>query len=48
MEADVSSHPAESAGERDGDGRRLVARSVYHQPRTVTAAAGIVEVKAGD
>lgn len=34
------------ADERDVKGRRLVVRNGYHQPRRVTTAAGVVEVKA--
>ncbi len=32
--------------ERDEAGRRLVVRNGYHQPRKVTTAAGVIEVKA--
>ncbi|MGA5526630.1 IS256 family transposase [Streptomyces pseudogriseolus] len=46
LEAEVNSYIAELAGERDGDGRRLVVRNRYHQPRKVTTAAGTVEVRA--
>jgi putative transposase len=46
LEAEVNSYIAELAGERDGDGRRLVVRNGYHQPRKVTTAAGTVEVRA--
>ncbi len=34
------------ADERDEKGHRLVVRNGYHQPRKVTTAAGVVEVKA--
>lgn len=37
---------AELADERDCKGRRLVVRNGYHQPRQVTTAAGVVEMKA--
>ncbi|MFR9755063.1 IS256 family transposase [Streptomyces sp. TR06-5] len=37
---------AELAGERDESGRRLVVRNGRHRPRTVTTAAGPVEVTA--
>ncbi|MFD5475284.1 IS256 family transposase [Streptomyces sp. NPDC127105] len=46
LEAEVNTYMAELAGERDGNGRRLVVRNGYHQPRKVTTAAGVVEVKA--
>jgi transposase-like protein len=34
------------ADQHDGNGRRLVVRNGYHQPREVTTAAGTIEVKA--
>lgn len=46
LEAEVNAYIAELAEERDGEGRRLVVRNGYHQPRQVTTAAGVVEVKA--
>ncbi|MFB6711738.1 IS256 family transposase [Streptomyces sp. NPDC056237] len=46
LEAEVNSYIAELAGERGGDGGRLVVRNGYHQPRKVTTAAGTVEVRA--
>ncbi|AJE41736.1 hypothetical protein SNOD_18185 [Streptomyces nodosus] len=46
LEAEVNAHIAESAEERDECGRRLVVRNGYHQPRDVTTAAWVVEVKA--
>ncbi|MER5545396.1 IS256 family transposase [Streptomyces sp. NPDC002589] len=46
LEAEVNAYIAELADERDGKGRRLVVRNGYHQPREVTTAAGVVEVKA--
>jgi putative transposase len=46
LEAEVNSYIAELADQRDGDGRRLVVRNGYHQPRKFTTVAGAVEVKA--
>ncbi|MGW5482967.1 transposase, partial [Streptomyces sp. NPDC004008] len=46
LEAEVNAYIAELADERDVKGRRLVVRNGYHQPRKVTTAAGVVEVKA--
>ncbi|QRX89924.1 IS256 family transposase [Streptomyces noursei] len=46
LEAEVNACIAELADERDDKGRRLVVRNGYHQPRKVTTAAGVVEVKA--
>ncbi len=46
LEAEVNSYIAELADQRDRDGRRLVVRNSYHQPRKVTTAARSVEVKA--
>lgn len=46
LEAEVNAYIAEFAGERDGNGRRLVVSNGFHQPRQVTTAAGVVEVKA--
>lgn len=46
LEAEVSFYIAELADQRDESGRRLVVRNGYHQPRSVTTAAGTVEVKA--
>jgi transposase-like protein len=46
LEAEVNQYIAELADERDDKGRRLVVRNGYHQPRQVTTAAGVVEVKA--
>ncbi|GAX56568.1 IS256 family transposase [Streptomyces olivochromogenes] len=42
LEAEVNQYVAELASETDGDGRRLVVRNSYHQPRTVVTAAGPV------
>ncbi|MFE9968458.1 IS256 family transposase [Streptomyces sp. NPDC005525] len=46
LEAEVNAYMAELADQRDEKGHRLVVRNGYHQPRTVTTAAGVVEVKA--
>jgi transposase-like protein len=46
LEAEVNAYIAELAGQRDEKGHRLVVRNGYHQPRKVTTAAGVVEVKA--
>ncbi|MDX3213994.1 IS256 family transposase [Streptomyces sp. ME02-6991-2B] len=46
LEAEVEQYIAELAAERDDRGRRLVVRNGHHRPRTVTTAAGSVEVRA--
>ncbi|MEU6408214.1 IS256 family transposase [Microbispora sp. NPDC046933] len=46
LKAEVDAYIAQFAGERDDDGRRLVVRNGYHQPRQVLTAAGTIEVKA--
>ncbi|MGW7489398.1 IS256 family transposase [Streptomyces sp. NPDC054786] len=46
LEAEVDAYIAEFADEKDNHGRRLVVRNGHHQPRSVTTAAGTVEVKA--
>lgn len=46
LEAEVNAYIAELADQRDETGRRLVVRNGYHQPRRVTTAAWVVEVKA--
>ncbi|WP_369166387.1 IS256 family transposase [Streptomyces sp. R28] len=46
LEAEVNSYIADLADQRDENGRRLVVRNGYHQPRSVTTVAGTVEVKA--
>ncbi|MFD7767618.1 IS256 family transposase [Streptomyces sp. NPDC059787] len=46
LEAEVNAYIAELAEQRDDKGHRLVVRNGYHQPRKVTTAAGVVEVKA--
>ncbi|MFB7292908.1 IS256 family transposase [Actinacidiphila glaucinigra] len=45
LEAEVNAYIAELADQCDENGRRLVVRNGYHQPRKVTTAAGVVEVK---
>ncbi|MER6329355.1 IS256 family transposase [Streptomyces sp. NPDC001034] len=46
LEAEVDQYIAELAAETDASGRRLVVRNGHHRPRTVTTAAGPVEVRA--
>ncbi|MFD0210648.1 IS256 family transposase [Streptomyces hirsutus] len=46
LEAEVDQYITESAAERDERGRRLVVRNGHHCPRSVTTAAGPVEVRA--
>ncbi|MDP5315300.1 IS256 family transposase [Streptomyces poriferorum] len=46
LEAEVNSYIAELTDQRDDNGRRPVVRNGYHQPRKVTTAAGVIEVKA--
>ena len=46
LEAEVDAYIAELAGERDERGRRLVVRNGHAEPRTITTAAGRVEVTA--
>src|SRR5947209_7158714 len=46
LQAEVDAYIAAHAAERDGDGRRLVVRNGYHQPREVLTSAGAVEVTA--
>ncbi len=46
LEAEVNAYIAELIDHRGETGRRLVVRNGYHQPRKVTTAAGVVEVKA--
>lgn len=46
LEAEVDVYIAELADEKDERGRRLVVRNGHHQPRSVTTAAGTVEVRA--
>ena len=44
LQAEVDAYVARFAGERDENGRRLVVRNGYHQPREVVTSAGAVEV----
>jgi GNAT superfamily N-acetyltransferase len=44
LEAEVDQYTAELAEQKDERGRRLVVRNGHHRPRTVTTAAGAVEV----
>jgi transposase-like protein len=44
LQAEVDAYIAAHAAERGGDGRRLVVRNGYHQPREVLTSAGAVEV----
>jgi transposase-like protein len=46
LEAEVNAYIAELAHEKDERGHRLVVRNGHHQPRKVTTAAGVVEVRA--
>jgi transposase-like protein len=46
LEAEVNSYLAQLADQRDVSGHRLVVRNGYHAARTVTTAAGPVQVKA--
>jgi hypothetical protein len=44
LQGEVDAYIAAHAAERDGNGRRLVVRNGYHQPREVLTSAGAVEV----
>ena len=44
LQAEVDAYIAAHAAERGEDGRRLVVRNGYHQPREVLTSAGAVEV----
>jgi transposase-like protein len=44
LQAEVDAYIAAHAAERDGNGRRLVVRNGYHQPREVLTSAGALEV----
>ena len=46
LEAEVDAYVAGLAGERDERGRRLVVRNGRAEPRTITTAAGAIEVTA--
>lgn len=45
LEAEADAYIAELAGEVDDDGRRLVTRNGHARPRTITTAAGAVEIQ---
>ena len=44
LQAEVDAYIAAHAAERDENGRRLVVRNGYHQPREVLTSAGAIEV----
>jgi len=44
LQAEVDAYVARFADERDGEGRRLVVRNGYHQPREILTSAGAIEV----
>jgi putative transposase len=44
LQAEVDACIARFADERDGEGRRLVVRNGYHQPREILTSAGAIEV----
>ena len=46
LQAEVAAYVEQFADQVDEDGRRLVVRNGYHQPRMVVTSAGAVEVKA--
>src|SRR6478736_3424377 len=46
LQAEVDAYCARFADERDENGRRLVVRNGYHEPRAVTTCAGAVAVHA--
>ena len=46
LQAEVAAYIEQFADELDADGRRLVVRNGYHQPREVATAAGAVPVRA--
>src|SRR5947209_6830041 len=46
LEAEVAAYIDAHVGEVDADGRRLVVRNGFHEPREVTTAAGAVPVRA--
>jgi hypothetical protein len=46
LQAEVDAYIAAFAAERDENGRRLVVRNGYHQPREVLTSAGAVQVTA--
>ena len=46
LQAEVAAYVEQFADQVDEDGRRLVVRNGYHQPRTAVTSVGAVEVKA--
>jgi transposase-like protein len=44
LQAEVDAYIARLAGERDENGRQLVVRNGYRQPREVLTSAGAIEV----
>ncbi|MDA0638972.1 IS256 family transposase, partial [Nonomuraea sp. MCN248] len=46
LQAEVNAYIAAFADERDDNGRRLVVRNGYHQPRDLLTGVGAIEVKA--
>src|SRR4249920_2176000 len=44
LQAEVDAYIARFASERDGEGRRLVVRNGYHQPREILTSAGAIGV----
>ena len=46
LQAEVDAYIAAFAGDRDEQGRRLVVRNGYHDPRQVLTSAGAVQVTA--
>jgi transposase-like protein len=44
LQAEVDAYIAAHAAERDENGRRLVVRNGYHQPREILTSAGAIEV----
>ena len=46
LEAEVNQYIVKLAAETDGAGRHLVVRNGHHRPRTITTAAGPIEVMA--
>ena len=46
LQAEVDAYCARFADERDENGRRLVVRNGYHEPRAVTTCESAVEVHA--
>jgi putative transposase len=46
LEAEVDAYVVAHADERDGRGRRMVVRNGHAEPRTITTAAGAIEIEA--